>query len=88
MAFYECSSLTKVTICEGVTEIGERAFEQCELLREISLPDSLETIHKDILRYCNSLERIEVGPKLFADKEHLKDIFSVQLYKLIVERQA
>ena len=33
-AFYGCSSLTSVTIPDGVTEIGERAFVSCSSLQE------------------------------------------------------
>ena len=43
-AFGECTSLTSVTIPEGVTSIGDDAFELCVNLTSISLPKSLTSI--------------------------------------------
>ena len=41
--FRDCTSLTRLTIV-GDIEIGERAFENCASLSEISLPDNLAEI--------------------------------------------
>jgi len=43
-AFYDCDSLTSVTIPEGVTEIGEGAFRSCSALTSITLPEGLTSI--------------------------------------------
>ena len=43
-AFNDCTSLTSVTIPEGVTSIGDDAFELCVNLTSISLPKSLTSI--------------------------------------------
>ena len=43
-AFWECTSLTGVTIPEGVTSIGNDAFSLCGNLTSISLPKSLTSI--------------------------------------------
>ncbi|PWM28111.1 MAG: hypothetical protein DBX40_01735 [Clostridiales bacterium] len=43
-AFNDCTSLTSVTIPEGVTSIGDDAFSLCVKLTSISLPKSLTSI--------------------------------------------
>ena len=43
-AFWNCSSLTSITIPEGVTSIGDRAFDLCLNLTSITLPNSLTCI--------------------------------------------
>ena len=48
-AFYECTSLTSVTIPEGVTSIGGEAFEYCTSLTSIAFAEGsqLTTIGRD-----------------------------------------
>lgn len=43
-AFWNCSSLTSITIPEGVTSIGDFAFDLCLNLTSITLPNSLTCI--------------------------------------------
>jgi hypothetical protein len=43
-AFWNCSSLTSITIPEGVTSIGDFAFDFCLNLTSITLPNSLTCI--------------------------------------------
>ena len=40
-AFYNCSSLTSITIPEGVTNIGEYAFYNCSSLTSITIPEGV-----------------------------------------------
>ena len=46
-AFYECSSLTSVTIGESVTSIGYRAFDGCSSLTSVTIPESVTSIGED-----------------------------------------
>jgi len=50
------TTLEKVVIPEGITEIGGCAFEYCENLIEVSLPYSLEKAGHSLFRYCNLTE--------------------------------
>jgi hypothetical protein len=45
--------LTSITIPEGVTNIGEGAFKQCNSLNTITLPNSLKKIEGNAFYYCN-----------------------------------
>ena len=40
-AFYDCRSLTSITIPEGVTSIDVRAFEECKNLMSITMPEGM-----------------------------------------------
>ena len=51
-AFARCDALEKVQICEGVLEIGERAFRDCGSLREIHIPKSVECLMTATKRYA------------------------------------
>lgn len=55
-AFANCSSLKKVVIPEGVTEIGANAFNNCSALETISLPSSISKIGTDAFSGCSSLK--------------------------------
>ena len=59
-AFYECTSLTKVTIPDGVTSIGVEAFNRCTSLTDIVLPDSLTNIGNGAFANCTSLKSVTI----------------------------
>lgn len=43
-AFYSCSSLAKVVLCEGITSVTEGAFGGCLSLKEVYFPAGLKQI--------------------------------------------
>ena len=55
MAFYECDNLTSVTIQDGITVIGDRAFEGASQA-EFTLPGSLKTIGESAFWNANGLK--------------------------------
>ena len=59
-AFYECTSLTKVTIPDGITSIGVEAFNRCTSLTDIVLPDSLTNIGNGAFANCTSLKSVTI----------------------------
>ena len=52
-AFNNCSSLTAITIPEGVTSIGDRAFQYCSSLTSITIPKSVTSIGNYTFAFCN-----------------------------------
>ncbi|MGN1325787.1 MAG: leucine-rich repeat domain-containing protein, partial [Candidatus Spyradenecus sp.] len=60
-AFAGCSSLTSVTIPEGVTTIGHAAFCYCISLTSATIPESVITIGDDTFTGSSSLPRDENG---------------------------
>ena len=54
-AFAHCTSLTEMTIPNGVTELSA-TFVDCVSLSKLTLPDDLKTMKNGVIEGCNSLE--------------------------------
>ena len=54
-AFYNCSSLTSITIPNSVTSIGGYAFSDCSSLTSIAIPSSVTSIGIWAFEHCTSL---------------------------------
>ena len=57
-AFYDCTSLTSITLPNSVTSIGSYAFSGCGGLTSITLPNSVTYIGTDAFYKCTSLTSI------------------------------
>ena len=57
-SFYQCESLTNLTIPDSVTSIGEKAFYKCRNLTNIKLGNGVTSICDYAFQYCSSLEGI------------------------------
>ena len=59
-AFWDCSSLTSVTIPDSVTSIGSSAFYKCSNLTSVTIPDSVTTIEYGAFDGCRSLTSVTI----------------------------
>ena len=59
-AFYNCSSLTYVTIPSSVTRIGSNAFEGCSGLTSVTIPNSVTSIGSIAFWGCSSLTSVTI----------------------------
>ena len=63
-AFSSCSSLTSITIPEGVTSIGISAFFNCSSLTSITIPEGVTSIGNSAFSNCSSLTSISLPSTL------------------------
>ena len=59
-AFYQCNSLTSVTIPSSVTEIGGYTFYECYSLAEVTIPDGVTEIAEYTFLSCKSLTKVTI----------------------------
>ena len=60
VAFYNCSSLTSVTIPNSVTSISSSAFYYCTSLTSVSIPNSVTSIGSSAFNSCSSLTSVTI----------------------------
>ena len=69
-AFFNCISLTSVTIPDSVTSIGECAFCQCSSLTSVTIPDSVTEIGIYAFDGCSSLTSITIPDSVISIGAH------------------
>ena len=73
-AFFQCDTVTAVTIPDTVTAIGDNAFMSCSSMKSVNIPDNVRTIGVCAFSNCSSLKSITlpnslrtVGEAAFSD---------------------
>ncbi len=59
-AFYGCTRLKQVRLCEGVTKIHQVAFAKCPALESITIPGTVYCIGDTAFYGCTSLKQIKI----------------------------
>lgn len=59
-AFYECASLSSVSLPTSVYEIGSQAFGYCSALEAIELPQMVSIMKSNVFASCTSLQSIVI----------------------------
>ena len=80
-AFDECSSLTSVSIGNGVTSIGNGTFSNCTSLTSVTIPNSMTSTGIGTFANCTSLTSVtipnsvtSIGNKAFASCKSLTSV--------------
>ena len=88
-AFYQCYSLTSVTIPDSVTTIGERAFYDCRNLTSVTIPDSVTTIGDYAFWKCIDLTSVTIPDNVTSIGEwafgHCSSLTSVTIPDSVTE---
>ena len=64
MAFYQCASLRRVMLQDGVTSIGTCCFGGDPALAEVTIPETVETVEDFAFLACAGLKEISFGASL------------------------
>ena len=60
------AGIEKVVICDGVTSIGARAFNNCRQLISITIPHTVTEIGEAAFYYCDKMLQLEI-PNIVTD---------------------
>lgn len=63
-AFNGCYALRRISLPEGLTEIGERTFYDCYSLTEVHFPESLESIGVYAFYGCSGITELRIPPNV------------------------
>lgn len=85
-SFYNCKNLTKVNLSNTkIKTIGEKAFQFCENIEAIKLPNSLELIEYDCFDGCTNIINVELEEEFNCNNLNLSSIKSENFtkYKIV-----
>ncbi|MBR6639711.1 MAG: leucine-rich repeat protein [Muribaculaceae bacterium] len=63
-AFYQCDSLTAITLPDGLNTIGKHVFLECTKIKTIVVPNSVTAIGGGAFKLCSSLENISLSENI------------------------
>ena len=72
------NKLKKVVLPEGITEIGESAFSNCEALEEINIPEGVTTIGDSAFSWVGALKNVRLPESVKSIGEYAFDCFNLK----------
>jgi len=78
-AFTHHKKLEVVELCDGLLEIGEKAFYKCKALKSITIPSTVTVIQRHTFQGCSRLGKVEL-------REGLREIGDYAFYRCKVLR--
>ena len=79
-AFFDCKSLTSITLLDSIKSIGFGAFMSCESVSKITLPDSVKSIESYAFFGCRRY-RINHQQHLCIDEKQSMELYIDMLYR-------
>ena len=80
-AFYNCYNLTNAILCNGVTTIGDFAFQNCSVLPGITIPGTITSIGQNAFSGCYALTSViiangvtSIGQNVFSGCTYLTNV--------------
>ena len=61
-AFWHCTQLVEVKLCEGLERIEEHAFRGCKSLKHMHMPSTVKEIDEKAFYECEHLVEVELCP--------------------------
>ena len=81
-AFANTSSLTAVSLNEGLESIGINAFNKCKGLKSVVFPSTLKKIEKDAFFQCESLTSVTIPKGVEEIEDAFDNCFSLTDFKI------
>ncbi len=69
-AFYDCTSLTNVTLGNSLTDLGHSAFHGCSSLTSVTIGDRVRCIGALAFSFCSSLTNVWIGNSVTNTGDH------------------
>lgn len=70
-ALIDCSSLTKLTLNNGLELVGDSTFEDCSSLTQVTVPKTVTYMGNAVFKNCSSLTGVELPKALEAVTENM-----------------